>query len=205
MQEELDMLREVGNIASGHGSSALSDMLGKRINLKFPSVEVITPDQVNSRLPAVKLTLAVFSNIPLSIEGKVAFLMDGENAVRLINMSSKTENPEESKPALILDMMGLSLLKEIGDIAVGAYVNALSMVLKQVTTGVRSTLISGSAEDILNTVILFKEKEKYCYLIESVFEEPKSGLSGGFYLVLTPGAVMSVMDTCKKMLGDSGK
>ncbi len=33
MQDELDILREVGSIAAVHGSIALSEILGKRINL----------------------------------------------------------------------------------------------------------------------------------------------------------------------------
>jgi len=39
MKDEMDILREISSIAAGHGSIALSEMMGKKLNLELPSLE----------------------------------------------------------------------------------------------------------------------------------------------------------------------
>jgi len=42
MQDELNILRKVGSITTAHGSIALFEILGRRINLSVPSKDIIS-------------------------------------------------------------------------------------------------------------------------------------------------------------------
>lgn len=37
----LDVLKEIGNIGAAHAATALSDLLGKKIDMKVPKVEMV--------------------------------------------------------------------------------------------------------------------------------------------------------------------
>lgn len=204
MPNDLDILREVGSIASGHGSTALSEMLGRKVNLEFPAVDIITSLEVPSKIKVEKLAVAVFCKIIVGLDGEVALLLDGDNASKLINLSYRIRKDEESQPGFITDM-GVSVLKEVGNIIVGAYLNALSMMLNRLIIPPIPTLMSGSIEDILNTILLRHRDMDYCYLIESVFEEPESKLTGGFFLILSPYTARDIKKSCDKILTDMEK
>ncbi|HET9869860.1 MAG TPA: chemotaxis protein CheC, partial [bacterium] len=38
---QIDALKEVGNIGAGHGATALSQLLGKRINITVPNASIL--------------------------------------------------------------------------------------------------------------------------------------------------------------------
>ena len=46
MKDEMDILKEMGNTAAAHGSTALSEMLGRKINLYAPSVRIVHPSEL---------------------------------------------------------------------------------------------------------------------------------------------------------------
>ncbi|MFP3472348.1 chemotaxis protein CheC, partial [Micrococcus sp. SIMBA_144] len=42
----LDILKEIGNIGAGHAATALSTLLDKKIDMKVPSVKVVSFDEM---------------------------------------------------------------------------------------------------------------------------------------------------------------
>lgn len=202
MQDEMDILKEVGNIASAHGSIALSEILKKRINLAVPQTEVISNKFVQNKIKLETMGIAVFSKIITGINGKVIFLLDEKNAFKLNDLSYKLKI--EDKRAGVLTEIGMSLIKEIGSMVTSAYASALGMMFKRVILLAPPTLISGTIEEILNITIFDTagKKETSVLLIEVMFEEPADNLKGSFYLVLTPAAAADIKKFCKKMLQD---
>lgn len=203
MQDELDILRETGSIAAAHGSIALSEILGRRIILNVPSTDIISCQDGSKRINLEKIGVAIFSKVLVGFEGEVAFLLDEKNAFKMISLSYKIR--EEEKKASIITETGLSFLKEIGNITISTYLNALSLVLKRVIIPSPPTLISGAIGGILSIILSPYGTDDYIYLIEAAFEEPRENIKGCFYLVLTPAAAKDIRETCKKMLKDMEK
>ncbi|MFH1771551.1 MAG: chemotaxis protein CheC [Candidatus Omnitrophota bacterium] len=199
MQDEFDILREVGSVAAGHGSNALSEILGKKISLKFPTVNIITSLEAPSHLKLEKLVIATLSKLLTGIEGEVVLLFDGENASKLINLSYRMDKDIDTKPGIITEM-SLSLIKETGNVIVASYANALSIMLGKMIIPTIPILISGGLADILRIILAAHEKLDYCFLIESIFEEQKSGLKGGFFMVLTPYAARDIKAICNRFI-----
>ncbi|MCD6583993.1 MAG: chemotaxis protein CheC [Candidatus Omnitrophica bacterium] len=197
MKDELDILKEVGTIAAGHSSVALSEILDKKIILDVPSAEIISAQRVPQSMTLEKLGIAVFFQLLVGLQGKVIFILDEKNAFRLIDLSYKIRDLKR-EPGIITEV-SLSLIKEIGNIVVCAYLNALSLTLKRIIVPPLPTLLSGSLEDILQIVFSGYE-EDYAYIIETSFKEPQESIQGFFYLILTPEAAKDIRESCKKLL-----
>lgn len=198
MQEELDILRKVGRTAVSYGSLALSEMSGRRINLGFPSTNIITFQEFAPKL--IKLeerNIAVFSKILLGLKGEAVFILDEKSAFKVIDPFYKIRD-EEKKGAVTEN--GLSLIKEIGHIVIGSYLTTLSLMFKRLIVPQLPTVIRGSTEDILNIILFPYKEEDYNYLVEVIFEESKEKVKGCLYLVLTPYAVKEIKDVCKEIL-----
>lgn len=203
MQDELGILREVGSIAAGHGSIALSEILGKRISLYMPTVDIASCATLSSRVDLEKMGIAVVSKLPTGLKGEAIFLLDEKNAFKLVDISCNIR--EEDKKSGVLTEVGISSLKEIGSIVIGSYLSAISLMLKKVVLSLPPTLISGTIDDILNIIIAISGANDYVIFVEAVFKEPEEDIKGGFYLVLTPTAAADVIKACKKMLRDLEK
>lgn len=203
MKDELDILREVGSIAAAHGSIALSEILGKRINLLLPSIDIVTSEGIPTRINVAEAGIAVISRFASGLKGESVFLLDEHNAFKLIGLSCKIE--DEDKKLEVLTEVGLSTIKEIGNIVTSAYLSAIGMILKKVILSLPPTLISGTISEILNIILSATESDGYAIFIEAVFEEPQEKIKGGFYLVLGQQAAVDIKDACKRMLDEISK
>lgn len=201
MYDELDILKEVGSISSCYGSTALSEILGKKISLSLVSTEIISSEMVSQNVKLEHMGLAVFSKILVGLEGEVAFILDEKNVFTLVDLSYKIK--QEEKNMGVLTEMGLSLIKEIGNIIIGSYITALGLLLKRLILSPVPTLLNGSINDLLNIILSLSGGKSYSCLIEAVFEEPEKKIKGSFYLVLTPKAVKDIREICKKMVDGS--
>ena len=198
MKDEMDILREVGSISAGHGSIALSDILGRKINLRLPSLDILPGEMIFNKINFDQIVVSVSSHILTGLKGNVLFVLDEKSAFKLIDMCYRI-NKEEKKEGLLTEM-GMSLIKEIGSIIIASYIGALSLMLRTLIIPSIPTLVSGPIQEIIGIAISPYGGEEYILLIEAVFEEPKERIRGGFYLVLNPEAMKYVQDACKKML-----
>lgn len=202
MYDEMDILREVGSIAAAHGGIAISEILGRKIVLNFPSLDVISCSEVCRKVVTGQVGVAVFTRIT-EIEGELAFVLDEKSAFKLVSLSYKI-NPDD-KMTGVLTEMGMSFIKEVGNMIIGYYISALSMMVKKLILPLIPTLISGPLEQIMHTLLSCHGGEEYAVLMEAVFEEPQEKIRGSFYLVLTPKAASKIKDACKDMLKDLEK
>ena len=198
MHDEMDILREVGSISAGQGSIALSQMLGKKIDLKLPSLEILPGGIILNKMILDQIVISVSCDILTGIKGNILFLMDEKSAFKLIDICYNKEG-EEKKSGWQTEM-GLSLIKEVGNVVMSSYLGALSMMLRMIMIPSIPTMISGPAQQIMNMLFNPANKADYVLLIEAVFEEQEHKLNGSFYLALTPESVKLIQDGCKKIL-----
>lgn len=198
MRDELGILKEVGSIAAGHGSIALSEMLGRKIILSMPRVSIISGSRMTGKIDLQRMGIAIVSCLPTGLKGDAIFLLDEKNAFKLIDMSYKIR--EEDKMSGTFTEIGISSIKEIGTIVIGSYLCAISLMLKRVVLALPPTLISGTVDEILNLVLSVAGKKNSVILIEAEFKEAQEDIKGCFYLVLTPKAASDVLRSCKRIL-----
>lgn len=199
MKDEMDILREVSSTSAAQASRAVSELLGRKITLELPSVESVSYDQLPSRSGIRHMGVAVFSRLLSGLQGEIALVLDEKDAFKLLSLSFRLK--DEEKNAGIFTECGLSLLKEVGNIAICAYTMTLSIILKrQIITSI-PTLMNGSVDTIL-TAIFRLDGPREAFLIEAAFTEAETNITGRFCLVLTHQAAADIKRTCKQILAD---
>lgn len=119
----VDVLKEIGNIGAGNATTAIANMLGLRINMSVPKVQLLPVEQITTSVGAEDdVIVGIMLGVEKDIEGSMMFLMDMDSAHHLVNrLMMRDDNYAED-----FDEMDLSAIKEIGNIIAGSYLSALS-------------------------------------------------------------------------------
>jgi chemotaxis protein CheC len=114
---QLDGLRELGNIGSGTAATALSQMVGRTIDVGVPSARALPlADAVDAAGPADAFTTAIVLPVCGDVEAMVLMLFPPEDAATLCGLLGVDPDSE----------VGRSALGEIGNIVGSAYIGALA-------------------------------------------------------------------------------
>jgi|SRR5680860_896026 len=122
-QFQLDALREIGNIGSGHAATALSTLLQRRIEMSVPEVWAVPFEQISNiigRLDAPQATIYV--KVEGEAPGKAVFFFPVESAEIVVQALLGTNESRD----MYSDEMAQSALKEVGNILVSSFLIALT-------------------------------------------------------------------------------
>lgn len=118
-----DVLRELGNIGAGNAITALSQMLQCKVDMQVPQVRLLEFSEVGEMIGGEEQIMAgVFLGVKGDITGSMMFMVEEESARHLIAKMTMGMLPPGSE----FEEMGLSAMKEMGNIITGAYLNSLS-------------------------------------------------------------------------------
>ncbi|WP_313798658.1 chemotaxis protein CheC [Cytobacillus sp.] len=121
----LDILKEIGNIGAGHAATALSTLLNKKIDMKVPSVQIVSFDEMmNMAGGAENVVAGVFLRIEGEAPGSMFFVLPIEQATSFIREMIGDESFSLKTPPY--SEIGLSALQELGNILSGSYLSSLS-------------------------------------------------------------------------------
>lgn len=119
----VDVLREIGNIGAGNATTAIANMLGSRLNMQVPKVQLMEASELGGAICDEEETIVgIFLEICNDISGSIMFLMRMDSAHVIVN-KLMMRDLEYNEP---FDEMDLSALKEIGNIIAASYLSALS-------------------------------------------------------------------------------
>ncbi len=181
---QLDAMKEVGNIGAGHGATALSQLLGKRIFITVPKANVIPLSEVpklvgDPNTLVAGLTLSILGDAT----GKILLLFPRDSALHLADMLLK----QPIGSSKILTEMGHSAIKEAGNILTGAYLSALNEFLGMLLLISVPTLVFDMAGALLATVTQGLDDATKVISIETRFVDDNKEIGG--YFILVPDAV----------------
>ncbi len=118
-----DVLKELGNIGAGNAMTALSQMLQCKVDMKVPQVKLLEFSAVGDMMGGEEqIMVGVFLGVEGDITGSMMFMVEEECAKHLIRKITMGMLPEGTE----FEEMGLSAMKEVGNIITGAYLNSLS-------------------------------------------------------------------------------
>ena len=118
-----DVLKEIGNIGAGHAMTALSQMLQCKVDMKVPQVRLLEFAEVGEMMGGEEqIMVGVFLGVEGDITGSMMFMVEEESARHLIQKITMGMLPAGAE----FEEMGLSAMKEVGNIITGAYLNSLS-------------------------------------------------------------------------------
>ncbi len=119
----VDVLREIGNIGAGNATTAIANMLGLKIDMAVPRVQLLEVSKLGSSICEEDETIVgIFLEVQNDIEGSMMFLLKMDSAHYLVNkLMGRDQSYQEP-----FDEMDMSAMKEIGNIIAGSYLSALS-------------------------------------------------------------------------------
>ncbi|MBR9675559.1 hypothetical protein GOV05_00965 [Candidatus Woesearchaeota archaeon] len=115
-----DILKEIGNIGIGNAATALSKVTSLLVDIALPDLDLVSETNLIKSYPVGGLI--VNNNILGEIEGNLIFVLEKNEALRLIEIATIKD-----KGSIIdIDEDGESAIKEIVNIIHGAYLTSLS-------------------------------------------------------------------------------
>ena len=185
-QIQLDALREINSIAAGNTATSLSAMLGRKVDITLPNILVEDLGKVPEALGGEeKIANVVFLSVSGQVSGSILLILSISESLRLVNnlIGQKVVQTES------LDEMGISALKELGNILAGSYLRALGHVLKMRITH----SIPGFASDMLGAILDqplagVPLEAEYVLMVEYEFTVEKDAYRGHFIFIPEPKA-----------------
>ncbi|MGL4849667.1 MAG: chemotaxis protein CheC [Clostridium sp.] len=184
---ELDAIKEVSNIGAGNAATSLSVILGHKVDMSVPSVNMIKFSEIYD-LDGEKEVYGIIVRVRGEILGNILIVFEKILAEKLIE--KLTGKREEN-----LTELGTSVLSEIGNIISAGYMNSISDF-----TGLKiSPSVPGVAHDMLSAIVgtAILESEQYGeYIldIETIFKgEGEHDFGIDFYYIPAPGALEKIL------------
>lgn len=178
-----DILREIGNIGAGNATTALSQMINAKVDMKVPKVDLLDfrelPDIVGG---AECIVVGILLELEGEINGMMMFILEKASAHRLVNilMGRNIDNFDD------FTEMDLSALNEIGNIISGAYLYSLSTLTNLMIKASVPYMSIDMAGAILSVpAIEFGKVGDRALLIKSQFGEEEEFVDGFFILIPT--------------------
>jgi len=120
---QFDVLKEIGNIGAGNATTALSQMINKRIDMGVPKVNVLEFKELAEVLGGAENPIVgILFGVEGQIKGMMMFVLEQKSAHNLVNLLMGREIGAFEE----FTEMDLSALNEIGNIIAGAYLSSLS-------------------------------------------------------------------------------
>ncbi|MGM5482520.1 MAG: chemotaxis protein CheC [Nanobdellota archaeon] len=148
---ELDAVKEVGNIGAGNAAISLSKILNKKIEMDVPQAEFIPITQFAKKFGgADRIVMSIYLPILGDLNGETLFLFSRECAMGLVDLMMGNEIGHTK----ILDELSESAFKEMANIFIGSYLNAISnMVQLKMLPGV-PVVATDMVQAILDSLLM---------------------------------------------------
>lgn len=176
----VDVLREIGNIGAGNATTAIASMLGLRIDMNVPKVELMDASKLGSAIcPEDEIIVGIFLEVQTDIEGSMMFLLKMGSAQYLVNKLMMRDADYKAE----FDEMDLSALKEIGNIIAASYLSALSgMTRLTITPSIPYIAVDMAASILSVPAIQFGQFGDNALLIETEFGDDV--MIDGYFLLM---------------------
>lgn len=184
---QLDALKEVSNIGAGNAATALSMLLGKKIDMTVPAVNVIKLEEILS-LSGEQEVAGTVVRVLGDIAGNILLVFEKDTAENIIGKLMGNKQSPESE-------MGKSVLCEIANIISASYMNSIA----QLTNLAIAPSVPAVAYDMLGailttTFIESNQYDEYILDIETVFiDDTKENIGGHFYYIPMPGSLEKIL------------
>ncbi|AVX20746.1 MULTISPECIES: chemotaxis protein CheC [Carboxydocella] len=190
-EAQLDVIREVCNIGAGNGATALATMLGQRVEMSVPEINIVSYQEILEASPICQETVyGIYQKIKGQAPGEVLWLLPQSMAQQLVEMLLQRSVTETGS----FNQFELSALAEVGNIVTGGFLAAITGF-----TGIRFyPSIPGVALDygcnILSSVAAeLGHVSNEVLIIETIFKLNHKEMIGHFFLLPEPDSLRVIV------------
>jgi chemotaxis protein CheC len=190
---QLDALREVANIGAGHAATALSQMIGGRIMISVPTINISRLEEVPPQVAEPdEPVAAVLMHMLGDLTGRTMLVFPRAAALRIAELMMH-KPPGSSQEFTEMEQ---SAIKEAGNILSSAYMNALSEFMHLMLLPSPPSLAIDMSTAVLTTAYLqFSTEKDFVFCVESEFmmTDYKEKLRGFFLLLPDPASLQAIL------------
>lgn len=179
---QYDVLKEIGNIGAGNATTALSQLINKKVNMKVPKVDLLEFKYLSDIVGgAEKPVVGILFTLDGNINGMMMFMMDIDASRHLVNLllgEAYVSGTDEFSD------MEKSALNEIGNIIAGAYLSSLSALTNmRIASSIPYMAIDMAGAILSVPAIEFGKIGDKALLIETEFGDDIKAVNGYFILI----------------------
>jgi chemotaxis protein CheC len=186
-----DSLRELGNIGAGSAATALSQLLGRDVNLSVPDVKIVPVEKIAEKLAEQnKIVAAVYLRIFGEIKARALILFPQDKVMLLLDLLMK-RNLGDTKEFGETEQ---SALKEVGNIIISAYLNSIAKLIGLNSVPSVPALAVDMVDAIFQTISAeMAEMGPDALLIENEMTEEITKVKSTLLLIPDKGAMEKIL------------
>lgn len=194
-----DIIREVGSICACNSTLVFSQMINRQISLEAPKLDIIPFQKIeNYYKEETKIVVGVHCKLLSRVLGQVSLIFKEKSAYEFVSIFSEQGKHTPG----FLTQLGVSTIKEIGNVVVSAYTGAMSLLLDDLVIPSIPILSSGPLSEVIKFGISDFDNKAQIYMHTMTFIDGQKKIDGSFYLVLDPGIVSQISKVMRKHLRD---
>lgn len=194
----IDVLKEIGNIGAGNAATALSVLVGKQIDMKVPTVRIVTFDEMLELAGGYEnIVTAVFLRVEGDVPSNMFFILPLEQATKYVRKLTGDRTFSFEQPPY--SEMGLSAMQELGNILVGSYLSSLSDFTNlKLTPSVPSVSIDMAGAIMSYGLIEVSQTQDYAIVIDTALDDENGNkdecVRGQFFLLPDPNSFSTLFN-----------
>lgn len=193
---ELDFLRELSNIGVGHAATALSQLIGRQVGMRVPKVTIVDLSTVPELMGgSERIVSGVYLQVLGDARGGILLIFPDESSRALLKLLLKGEEDPLSE-------MGMSTLKEVGNILASAYLSVLGNMLDITLIPSIPSLAHDMVGAVVDLVLInLGEVGDTAFVFETEFYDIAEDIKGHFFLLPDPDSIDVIMEAIKRKHG----
>lgn len=187
-----DALKELGNIGAGSAATALSQLIGKDIGLSVPGVVVIPVEEITKIASTQnKIVAAVYMRVFGEIKARTLMVFPQDKVLLLLDMIMRRPLGETRE----FGETEQSAMKEIGNIIISAYLNAIAKFIGLNSVPSVPALAIDMVEAIFQTISAeLTETSREAIFIETTMIESVTNLTCNIFLIPDEEAMKKILE-----------
>ncbi|WP_128894220.1 chemotaxis protein CheC [Longirhabdus pacifica] len=183
---QLDILKELGNIGSGHAATALSQLLNKRVDMQVPFARSLSFNEIVDIVGgADHIVVAIYLRMDGEAPGNIYFILEVDSAKRLLAHFTQIHSANNKE----FTTLEYSALSEIGNILAGSYLTSLMELTNlYMSLSVPQINIDMAGAVLNDGLIPFGTVGDQALLIDSTFKDGKQDFDARFILIPDPSS-----------------
>ncbi len=183
-------LKEIGNIGAGNAASALSQMIGRKIEMTVPDIMLISTENIAETIKGNEVGLGIYTKVLGDINGKILMFFLKEHALQLIDIVMG----REVGTSQIIAGIEESAIMEVGNILASSYLSAIGEFTKlRLMPSIPNLALGTISETVIFVSKQFQEALGNALWIETEFLDSPNRLSGNFYLLPDDKALQIIL------------